>query len=109
MNGARQVDTRPAVAVVAGRATNRRRAIVVAVLVVAAVLIGARLALTPFVAQQTRHVLQNLKGYRGRFDDVSFSLLRLSYTIDGLKLVQVPTPRGGDEKRPLFYAQRIEI
>jgi uncharacterized protein DUF748 len=83
--------------------------IVVAVLVVASVLIGARLALTPFVARQTRHVLQNLKGYRGSFDDVSFSLLRLSYTIDGLKLVQVPTPRGGDEKRPLFYAQRIEI
>jgi hypothetical protein len=65
--------------------------------------------LTPLVARHTRQILQNLKGYRGSFDDVSFSLLRLSYTIEGLKLVQVPTPPGGDEKRPLFYAKRIEI
>jgi hypothetical protein len=91
------------------RAGRRRRALVVALLAVAAVLVAGRLALTPFVARQTRHVLQNLKGYRGSFDDVSFSLRHLSYTIEGLKLVQIPTPPGGDEKRPLFYARRVEI
>jgi Domain of Unknown Function (DUF748) len=80
-----------------------------ALLAVAAVLIASRLALTPLVARHTRQILQDLKGYRGSFDDVSFSLLRLSYTIEGLKLVQVPTPPGGDEKRPFFYAKRIEI
>jgi hypothetical protein len=108
-HGARQAEIGLSGAVVGGRAANRRRVIAVVLLTVAAVLVAGRLALTPFVARQTRHVLQNLKGYRGSFDDVSFSLLRLSYTIDGLKLVQIPTPPGGDEKRPLFYAKRIEI
>jgi hypothetical protein len=68
----------------------------IVVLVVAAV----RIALNPLVARRTRAVLSTLQGYRGTFDDVSVSLWRLSYTIEGLKLVQVPTPPGGSEKRP---------
>ncbi|HZR11063.1 MAG TPA: DUF748 domain-containing protein [Myxococcales bacterium] len=35
--------------------------------------------------------------------------MHLSYTIDGLKLVQVPTPKGGQKDRPFFYARRIEL
>ena len=88
----------------------RRHPVLLAVLLgIAALLIAGRLALNPFVARHTRQVLQSLKGYRGSFDDVSISLSHLSYTIDGLKLVQVPTPPGASEKRPFFYAQRIRI
>jgi uncharacterized protein YhdP len=80
-----------------------------ALVVVAALLVAGRLALNPFVTKHTRDVLSSLKGYRGSFDDVSVSLYRLSYTIDGLKLVQVPTPKGGSEKRPFFYAKEIRL
>ncbi|MFL5408272.1 MAG: DUF748 domain-containing protein [Myxococcales bacterium] len=85
------------------------RKLVWSLVVLAVVLLGARLALNPFVAKHTKQVLASLKGYRGTFDDVSVSLWHLSYTIDGLKLVQVPAPPGAVEKRPFFYAKRIEI
>ena len=87
----------------------RHKGLLIALLVVAGLLVAGRLALNPFVAKHTRDVLASLKGYRGSFDDVSVSLYRLSYTIDGLKLVQVPTPPGGSEKRPFFFAQRVRI
>ena len=80
----------------------------ITLLVIAAVLVVARLALNPFVKHHTQEVLDSLQGYRGSFKDVSVSLYRLSYTIDGLKLVQVPAPRGGENKRPFFFAQRIQ-
>ncbi|HUJ25161.1 MAG TPA: DUF748 domain-containing protein [Myxococcales bacterium] len=80
---------------------------VLAALVV--LLVAARLALTPFVSKHTHEVLNDLKGYRGDFDHVSVSLWNLSYTIDGLKLVKVPTPPGAARKRPFFYAKRIRI
>jgi len=89
-------------------ALKHRRALG-ALVVIAALLVAGRLALNPFVARHTRDVLDSLKGYRGSFDSVGVSLYRLSYTIDGLKLVQVPTPPGGSEKRPFFYAKRIRI
>ena len=76
-------------------AVRRHRKLLLSLAVVAAALVAARLALNPFVESHTRQVLGSLKGYRGSFDDVSVSLWRLSYTIDGLKLVQVPTPPGG--------------
>src|SRR3954465_678509 len=85
------------------------RKLVWSLVILAVVLLGARLALNPFVAKHTKQVLASLKGYRGTFDEVSVSLWHLSYTIDGLKLVQVPTPPGASEKRPFFYARRIEI
>ena len=77
--------------------------------IVAALLVIGRLALNPFASRHTQQVLDSLQGYRGSFDTVAISLWKLSYTIEGLKLVQVPTPPGGSEKRPFFYARRIEI
>ena len=85
------------------------RGVVWGLVILAGVLLAGRVALNPFVARHTRQVLESLKGYRGTFDDVSVSLWNLSYTIDGLKLVQVPTPPGASEKRPFFYAARIRI
>ena len=90
-------------------AAQRRRILLWSLVVVAALLVAARIALNPFVAKHTRSVLQSLRGYRGTFDGVTLSFVHLSYTIDGLKLVQVPTPKGAAEKRPFFYAKRIEI
>src|SRR3954465_10934617 len=87
----------------------RHKRLAIALAVVAAVLVAGRIALNPFVTAHTRTVLESLKGYRGSFDSVSVNLHKLSYTIEGLKLVQVPTPPGGSEKRPFFYAKRAEI
>jgi hypothetical protein len=89
------------------RKLTRRTAIALAVVV--AVLVAARLSLNPYVKHHTQQVLDSLKGYKGSFQDVSVSLHRLSYTIEGLKLVQVPAPRGGETKRPFFFAQRIRL
>ncbi|MCA1827018.1 MAG: DUF748 domain-containing protein [Myxococcales bacterium] len=87
----------------------RHRKLLITLAIIAGVLIAGRIALNPFVAHHTQQVLDSLKGYRGSFEDVAVSLYKLSYTIDGLKLVQVPTPPGASEKRPFFYAKRIEI
>ncbi len=90
-------------------AVRRRTALVAALVVVAVVLAAARIALGPLVARRTRAVLASLHGYRGSFDDVSISLWHLRYTIEGLKLVQVPTPPGASRERPFFHAKRVEI
>jgi hypothetical protein len=76
---------------------------------IAGLLFIGRLALNPLVKSRTQKILNSLQGYRGTFDDVSISLYRLSYTIEGLKLVQVPAPRGGNDKRPFFFAKRIQL
>ncbi len=83
--------------------------VVIVVAAVVGLLAAARLALNPLAARHTRQVLASLHGYRGTFDAVSVSPWHLSYAIEGLKLVQVPTPPGASEKRPFFYARRIEI
>ena len=86
-----------------------RRVLLWTLAALAVALVVVRAALNPFVAKHTRSVLASLHGYRGTFDDVSVSLWHLSYTIEGLKLVQVPTPPGASEKRPFFYVKRAEI
>jgi len=91
------------------RPRGRHQRLFAGLLVLAGLLVAGRLALNPWVSTHTRDVLSSLKGYRGDFDDVSISLLHLSYSIDGLKLVQVPTPPGADVKRPYFYARHIGI
>src|SRR4051812_35901152 len=88
---------------------RRARSVVWTFVAIAAVLVLARLALNPFVGRRTQRVLDSLNGYRGSFKTVKVSLWKLSYTIDGLKLVQVPAPPGATEKRPFFYSDRIEI
>jgi Domain of Unknown Function (DUF748) len=90
-------------------AVRASRVLLVVVVAIVALVVAVRIALNPIAAKHTRQVLSTLHGYRGTFDDVSVSLWRLSYTIDGLKLVQVPTPKGASEKRPFFFAKRIEI
>jgi hypothetical protein len=70
-------------------------------------LLAARLALDPYAAWRTREALAGLEGYRGEFSSVSVSVLRLSYSVEGLKLV--PEPRRGGETRVSFRAKRIEI
>jgi uncharacterized protein DUF748 len=87
----------------------RHRRLAITLAVVAGLLLAGRIALHPFVSRHTQAVLDSLQGYRGSFDTVSVNLHRLSYTIEGLKLVQVPTPPGGRDERPFFHARRIEI
>jgi hypothetical protein len=73
------------------------------------VLVAGRLALTPLAERRTRQVLASIRGYRGDFSDVSVSLLRLSYTIEGIDLVQDPESAAESKARPHFHAKRIEI
>ena len=90
-----------------GGAPRRRRRVRWALGAVLLLLVAARLALDPYAAWRTRKALAGLEGYRGEFSSVSVSVLRLSYSVDGLRLV--PEPRRGTETRVSFRAKRIEI
>jgi hypothetical protein len=69
-----------------------------------ALLVLARLALTPIAAWRTREALANLEGYRAAFSYVSVSVLHLSYAVHGLRLI--PSPRS---TRPAFRAEYIDL
>jgi Domain of Unknown Function (DUF748)/Putative peptidoglycan binding domain len=71
---------------------------------VLALLVAARLAVDPIATWRTREALANLEGYRATFSDVSVSVLHLSYSVHGLRLV--PTARSS---RPAFQARRIDL
>ncbi len=65
------------------------------------------MGLDALALQRTRETLANLEGYRGEFSDVSVSVLHLSYSVHGLKIV--PEPRGGTGAQLSFGAKRLEI
>lgn len=71
--------------------------------------LAGRLALTPLATRRTRQILAGLRGYQGDFSDVSVSVLRLSYTIEGLSLRRDPVEGSAPRVRPRFRAKRIEI
>jgi len=65
-----------------------------------------RLAMTPLFRHYTQKRLAHIPGFKGRFDDVSVSLRRFSYSIHGLEIFEA----GADENsEPMLYARRVEI
>src|SRR3954468_7600856 len=65
--------------------------------------------MTPLATRRTRQILAGLHGYNGDFSDVSVSVLRLSYTIEGLSLRRDPLERRAPKVGPCFRAKRIEM
>ncbi len=68
----------------------RHRAWLYALLAVAVLAISFRLALNPVARHVSHRALDSMVGYRGNFDDVTVSLLRLRYRIEGLSIVRDP-------------------
>jgi hypothetical protein len=72
-------------------------------------LVVGRLLLNPLLAHRTQEILDSIDGYHASFEGISISLYKLSYSIEGLKLTQVPPPPGVAEDRPLLYAKRVQV
>jgi hypothetical protein len=87
-----------------GRRWPRRLAVAVAVVAVLVAIVG--LALDPLVTWRTRVVLNDLEGYRGRFNDVKVSVRDLSYRIEDLRLEK--TSAGG-AALPFFEVREAEV
>jgi hypothetical protein len=96
---------------VAGAAPKRRRhrlrrALAVAALVVVALLVAARVALTPFVESRLRHSLANMKGMRGTFSHLDLSILHLSFALHDVRVEKLSA---AGKATPYFQAARAEI
>lgn len=81
------------------------RRVVITVLVIVIVLVGIRLALPSIIANQINHRLKDIPGYRGHVDNVSLSLLRGAYTLNGISIFKV----NGHQEDPFFVARYIDF
>jgi hypothetical protein len=84
---------------------TRGRKILVAVLVLALVLIGIRLAMPYAVERYVNRKLQTLESYRGHIGDVDIHLWRGAYSIDAIEIEKVNAARGV----PFFRAARLNL
>jgi uncharacterized protein YhdP len=84
---------------------TRRNKILVGVAVLAAVLIGARLAMPYLVRDFVNDKLQALDSYRGHIGDVDIHLWRGAYSIDAIEINKV----GAARPVPFFKATRLNL
>jgi hypothetical protein len=78
--------------------------IVAAVLV--AVVVAIRMLIDPIATHYTRKGLNDAKGMSGDFQRVHVTVFPPGYEIWRIKLIEEPA---GDERHPLFYAERVGI
>lgn len=72
---------------------------------VVTLLVAFRIAMIPLARHYTQKGLDSMKGFRGSFADIDISLPRLSYQIEGLKIIEEPVKPG---KAPFFYTKKID-
>jgi hypothetical protein len=84
---------------------TRKRKILVRLLVVAGILLAARIAL-PFVVEDfVNRKLAALESYEGRVGDIDIHLWRGAYSIDGIEIFK----KGAARSVPFFKAARIDL
>ena len=84
---------------------TRRNKIVIAVLIVAGLLVSARLAMPYVVKDYANHKLAALAAYDGHVEDVDIHLWRGAYSIDGIEIVKT----GAKRPVPFFKARRLNL
>lgn len=84
---------------------NRQRKILIALLVVAVVLVAARLALPYAVEDYVNAKLAALEAYDGQVGDIDIHLWRGAYSIDGIEIVKT----GSKRPVPFFNAARVDF
>ena len=77
----------------------------IAAAVVAALLVGLRLALPSLLLRKINAKLENLDGYVGQVDDVGIHLWRGAYSLEGIAIVRL----GGKLPVPFFSADEIDL
>jgi hypothetical protein len=88
------------------RYPRRARALLAALIIIAAAVLIARVALDPLATHLTRRGLDRLEGYRGELAAVHVTILPPGYTVTRLKLWEAP---GGSPHAPLLYAERVHV
>lgn len=81
------------------------RRTVIALAIVAAVLIGARIAMPFVVKHQVNARLAAIPGYWGQVEDVGIALWRGAYKLEGLQILKIE----GAGREPFFAARRIDF
>ena len=81
------------------------RRTLIAVLVVVAVLLAARMAASFYVKSAVDRRLSKIPGYSGHVDGITLHIWRGAYRIDGMKIVK----RDGRISEPFFSADRIDF
>ena len=84
---------------------TRTRKITVALLVIATVLLGARIALPYVVKDVVNQRLAALKAYDGHVGDIDIHLWRGAYSIDDIEIVKTGAPR----PVPFFKSRRLNL
>jgi hypothetical protein len=84
---------------------QRRHPFLVAVLIVAGVLVGARVMLPGLVLEYVNDELKQLEAYEGSVHDIDIALWRGAYGIDGLRIVK----RGKQDPVPFFSSDRVDL
>ena len=97
-------EVNPAVRIVR-RVRNWPRRVLVTVIVVVAVLIGIRIALPYIIRNQINVRLQHIPDYRGHVDQVTLSVWRGAYTLQGISI----NKQNGHEEDPFFLAKYIDF
>lgn len=81
------------------------RRIVVTVVILAAVITGARIALPDVIRNQINVRLRDIPGYRGKVADLTLSVWRGAYTLDGVSIFKL----NGNQEDPFFAARAIDF
>jgi hypothetical protein len=82
------------------------RALLLALIVVAAIVVIIRVVLDPVATHYTRKALAESDAVRGDLQGVHVTVFPPGYEVRRLKVIEHP---GGDWKHPLFYAEEIRV
>lgn len=86
-----------------------RSRLVIAILLIAVLLVGIRLALPAVVAHYVNRTLDQMPGYDGHIEAVDIHLWRGAYAIHGLEIVKVEKARGDIRRIPVFTAETLDL
>jgi hypothetical protein len=81
------------------------RRVVITIVVMAVLLIAARVALPYVVKQQVNQRLAAIPGYSGHVDDIGIALVRGAYTMRGVAIYKVH----GAAREPFFAARAVDF
>jgi hypothetical protein len=95
--------------VIPGKTHRKRKRWFIALLIVAIVLIIARILLPYFVLKYVNKTLSNLKEYQGHVEDIDIALIRGAYKIINIRLDKIDTVTHKADSIPFFKCPDIDL
>jgi hypothetical protein len=81
------------------------RRVLITLMVLAVLLVAARVALPYVIKHQVNLRLASIPGYAGNVDDIGIGLLRGAYTLEGVQIFKI----NGAVREPFFSARHIDF